>query len=61
MSSKRTLKKNARALAQKFFGDAQALFDDEGMTDDLYEGEVFSALLSAQQYAEDVVNAEDES
>lgn len=56
--SKRALEKKAKALAAKFHEDAQELFDDERMTESIYDGEVMQALLTMQQDAEDVENAE---
>lgn len=57
-AAERKLLRCAKSLAQKFFDDAQALFDDEGMTEELNDHEIFQALCVAQGYAEDVVNTE---
>ena len=52
------LQAKAKQLARKFYDDVQALFDDPAMTDEIYDSEVMQALVGAQVYAEDVVNAE---
>ncbi len=54
--SRKELERKARRLADKFYEDAQRLFDDEAMTADIAEGQVFEALQLAQSYAYDVVN-----
>lgn len=51
------LQAKAKQLARKFYDDAQALFDDAAMTDEIYDSEVMQALVGAQGYAEDVMNA----
>jgi len=51
--TEKELKAKARKLCQKFYDDAQALFDDEGMTQELADSEVFAALISAQGCAEE--------
>lgn len=56
--TKKELTKKAKKLAQKFYDDAQALFEDDGMDYDLSESEVFQALMTAQFYVEDVANEE---
>ena len=52
----RALQRRAQKLAQKFFDDAQALFDDPAMDDETNESGVFELLCVAQSAAEDVVN-----
>lgn len=52
------LQAKAKQLARKFYDDAQALFDDPAMTDEIYDSEVMQALVGAQGYAEDAANAE---
>lgn len=56
--TRKQLERNARKLAQRFFDQAQGLFDDDGMTIEIAEGPVFEALQMAQGFAEDVINAE---
>ena len=58
MSASSDLKKKAKALAAKFYAEAQDIFDDARMTESIYDSEVMQALLGAQQSAEDVENAE---
>lgn len=59
MSAKRkTLEAQARRLAQRFYDQAQALFDDEGMDIDIADGPVFDALCNAQSAAQDVIDAD---
>lgn len=64
--TRKQLENRAARLAQKFFDDAQALFDqiseqiddqDDAMA--IAEGPVFEALCLAQGSAEDVVNERD--
>ncbi|HXI14754.1 MAG TPA: hypothetical protein VNM48_00185 [Chloroflexota bacterium] len=55
-ATERALAKKAKALASKFYEDAQALFDSPDMTEELYAGEVMQALVMAQGYAEDSRN-----
>lgn len=56
--SKRALENKAKKLAEKFYADAQELFDDPRMTERIYDGDVMQALLTMQQDAEDVESAE---
>lgn len=53
--SKKKLRAAAIALAAKFCEDAQALFDDPAMTDDLYDSELMQALAFMQTEAADVM------
>lgn len=57
MGQQRALVRAAKKLASKFYEDAQAIFDSEHMTDELYETEVMQALLGAQGYADEARNA----
>lgn len=52
MSAKKLLHTKARRLAAKFVAEAQQIFDDERMTDAIYDSDVMQALLLAQQEAE---------
>lgn len=56
--TRKQLETRARKLAQRFYTDAQALFDDVGMSDEIYETEIFQALVTAQGDAEEVYLAE---
>ena len=56
--SRKRLEAKARKLAEKFFEDAQEIFDDARMTETIYDGDVMQALLAMQQDAEDVMGAE---
>jgi hypothetical protein len=42
--TRKQLESKARKLAQKFYDDAQSIFDDEGMTDEIYDSEIFQLL-----------------
>jgi|GEM_PF-3561631 len=53
---RKVLEAKAKRLAQKFVDDVQALLEDERMTDDIYDTEIFDSLVCAQGSAEDVVN-----
>jgi len=55
--NRQQLEKAAVKLAQRFYADCQALFDDPGMTDEIASGEVFENLCSAQSAADDVIEA----
>jgi hypothetical protein len=56
-SVKRSLERRARQLAKRFVDDVQVLFDDDGMIDEIYDGDVMQALAVAQAYAEDLAEA----
>jgi hypothetical protein len=56
--TRKQLEAKAKKLAQKFHDDAQALFDDDGMTEEIYDREILQALLMAQSAAGDVLQAE---
>lgn len=56
--TRKQIEAKAKRLCQKFCDDAQALFDDDAMTDELASGEVFDALMAAQGYAEEVTLAD---
>lgn len=58
MYARNTLETKARKLAQRFYDNAQALFDDDAMDIDIAEGAVFEALCLAQGAAEDVTNTD---
>ena len=47
----------AAKLAEKFYNDAQALFDHEDMTIEIAENEIFEMLQIAQGYAESAYEA----
>ena len=51
------LELKAKKLARKFYDDCQTLFDNDSMTPELADGEIFSALSMAQAYAEDAAAA----
>lgn len=57
MTEKQLMTK-ARRLAQRFYEDAQALFDDEGMSQALADDPVFAALQCAQGYAQEAAEAD---
>jgi hypothetical protein len=57
-ASDKQLTKRAKDLAAKFVADCQALFDDDAMTEALYDGEVMSSLVMAQGWADDAARAE---
>jgi uncharacterized protein YutE (UPF0331/DUF86 family) len=55
---KEELEKAAKCLAQNIYSACQRIFDDVGMTDEVYDGEVMQALLTLQQNCEEVIEAE---
>lgn len=56
-TQEKKLARKAKKLADKFYEEAQALFDSPDMTDDLYDSDVMQALLGAQGYADEARNA----
>lgn len=55
--AEKALERKLAKLCRKFYEDAQAIFDDSAMNDELYDGEVCQAAVCAQGYAEDAANA----
>jgi hypothetical protein len=56
MTTQKLLTQKAQKLCRKFYDDAQRLFDDDGMTQELADSPVFAALLGAQGYAEEAAD-----
>jgi hypothetical protein len=54
--TKKQLEAAAKKLAQKTYDAAQMLFDDEGMTDELADGMIFTLLFDMQGSAEEITD-----